>query len=134
MPRYTLQDYPGNNDEEKKAACFPAFTKRMRNRLENLLDSSKPLTEPSIRLESWEYADWVNQNEEHQQLHDDIEIAVAKAKAERAARSASNAAKGKAMANVHVPPPVVEVKREAEEDPIVNRPFKKPGKLIVTLF
>lgn len=134
MPRLELKDFAGANDEERKAECFPKFTLRQKNRLENLLDPSKPLTEPSIRLESWEYAEWVNMCPENQELHDAIEIATAKSKAERAAKSAANVAKGnalagKATANLYdYPPKKRDVPSIANVD-YQNQPFKKPGKL-----
>lgn len=116
MVKYTLADFPGETEEEKKRNCYDAFTKRQQNRLDHLVKST-PFTEPAIGLEKWEYAEWVNESPENQKLHDDLEVATEKHKVELAAKRDANKKAGAALANVHV-------KRPVPSSPLASAPVR----------
>lgn len=102
MPAFTVNDFEGDNYEQKLEKAFAAFTPRQKARLEALKDrKALDLKEwPAIYLEKKEYFQWMHQSEELEQLHEDIQIHEARNKEERDSKKAANIQKGKEMAKV----------------------------------
>jgi len=100
MPSLTVQNFEGDTYEEKLADTFVHFTPRQKARLEALKNRTQLDVQewPPIYLEKKEYYQWMHQNEELEELHNEIQTYEARNKAERDAMKEANIQKGKAMA------------------------------------